>query len=99
MTVAQCLFVIASKVITDNSSSVGSVMLSGREGNCYVWRHTGQESQSVMYTFTSSADGEIVISTLSTLILSIYALLYELITFCLQCFDTVGWVAGRASGL
>jgi len=34
MTVAQCLFVIASKVITDNSSSVGSVMLSGREGNC-----------------------------------------------------------------
>ena len=24
---------------------------------------------------------------------------YLSILFCLQCFDTVGWVAGRASGL
>jgi len=23
----------------------------------------------------------------------------ESISFCLQCFDTVGWAAGRASGL
>jgi len=25
--------------------------------------------------------------------------LFECIIFCLQCFDTVGWASGRASGL
>jgi len=29
----------------------------------------------------------------------IYYIYYTCLNFCLQCFDTVGWVAGRASGL
>ena len=32
-------------------------------------------------------------------VVSFYLSLFKEVTFCLQCFDAVGWAAGRASGL
>ena len=34
-----------------------------------------------------------------TICLLLIFFLYSYIALCLQCFDTVGWAAGRASGL
>ena len=51
--------------------------------------------------FASSNDstGPAVPGTTVTPVTEINTLLLIYITICLQCFDAVGWAAGRASGL
>ena len=63
------------------------------------------ESQLMHGTPRSCADSALEVTNINFLIAH-FATIYENIislhvslTFCLQCFDAVGWAAGRASGL
>ena len=70
-----------------------SNQVCGFVNNCHSWDHfvgtaLTDESWTTLHVFTSTAS-----SFTAEILLSVdYG-------FCLQCFDAVGWAAGRASGL
>jgi len=59
-----------------------------------MWQQWGWSLQSVT-ALLNAADHSVYLFTLAHCIASQLYLYY----FCLQCFDAVGWAAGRASGL